>query len=154
MMAAGCLLNTTQTSKTLTHLFRESEGITTVLSLLRNDYLLSSSMSPFTSPDFTPRFPSTSALSERSSGSFQSTSSIMDRGNAGETNSKKVITYLVGILMNICRLDGVCCKEVIQFRGTELLIGMIQLTQERLAIFCIECLKACCKCCEECKVGS
>ena len=152
LMTAGCLLNTTQTSSSITHLFRQCEGITTILSLLRNEFILASAMTTLTPVDSTPRFTSLSALSEKSSGSFASVGSFGERVAGGETNSKKVLTYLVGILMNICKLDSICCREIVQFRGVEVLVELIQLTQERLAIFCIECLKTCCKHNEESKV--
>ena len=54
--------------------------------------------------------------------------------------------------MNICKLDPSCCQEVGQFHGIATLVQLIQLTQERLSVYCIECIRACCRHCNECKV--
>ena len=37
LMAAGCLLNMTQTSTEVSTIFRDSEGITTLISVLQNE---------------------------------------------------------------------------------------------------------------------
>ena len=39
LMTIACLLNTTQSSLTISHVFRENEGITTLVSILQNDYI-------------------------------------------------------------------------------------------------------------------
>ena len=39
LMTIACLLNTTQSSLTISHVFRENEGITTLVSILQNDFI-------------------------------------------------------------------------------------------------------------------
>lgn len=39
IMTTACLLNTTQSSISISRLFRENEGITTLVSLLQNDFI-------------------------------------------------------------------------------------------------------------------
>lgn len=39
LMTIACLLNATQASLTLSHIFRENEGITTLMSILQNDFI-------------------------------------------------------------------------------------------------------------------
>ena len=38
LMTTACLLNTTQSSRSISKVFRENEGITTLIAILQNDY--------------------------------------------------------------------------------------------------------------------
>lgn len=60
--------------------------------------------------------------------------------------------YLTGVLMNISRLDAASCVEIGQLGGVEVLVQMIGVSREKQIVYCLECLRACCKQDESCKV--
>lgn len=70
-----------------------------------------------------------------------------------DTGIRKVVLYLTGILMNISRLDAASCVEIGQLGGVEVLVQMIQVTREKQIVYCLECIRACCRHDESCKVG-
>lgn len=133
LMTASCLINITQTSNEISVLFRNSEGITTVLSFIENQLQNS------------PLFPPSELL-------IRPQSPNLSEGNNQLT--RKVILYLTGILINVSRSDEVSCDEIGQLRGMEILTQLMQLTQEKQSIYCLECIKACCHRSELCKVGA
>ena len=133
LMTASCLINITQTSNEISVLFRNSEGITTVLSFIENQLQNS------------PLFPPSELL-------IRPQSPNLSEGNNQLT--RKVILYLTGILINVSRSDKVSCDEIGQLRGMEILTQLMQLTQEKQSIYCLECIKACCHRSELCKVGA
>lgn len=55
--------------------------------------------------------------------------------------------------MNLCNLDAGNCREFCNLNGIELLFGMIHLSNEKQILYCLECIKACCRYYPECKVG-
>lgn len=65
---------------------------------------------------------------------------------------KKLCLYSVGILMNLCNIDGDNCSELTNVNGISLISSMIQLTNEKHMLYCLECLRACCRQCETSKV--
>ena len=130
LMTASCLINITQTSNEISVLFRNSEGITTVLSFIENQLQNS------------PLFPPSELL-------IRPQSPNLSEGNNQLT--RKVILYLTGILINVSRSDKVSCDEIGQLRGMEILTQLMQLTQEKQSIYCLECIKACCHRSELCK---
>lgn len=65
---------------------------------------------------------------------------------------KKLCLYSVGILMNLCNIDGDNCSELTSVNGISLISSMIQLTNEKHMLYCLECLRACCRQCETSKV--
>lgn len=149
-MAAACLLNVTQASQGVCRVFRENEGITTVLSLLDAGPLTSAAITAEMSS------PRGSFATDLSSGSFLSSGSIMgvsEKSVSSEYSSRKVVCYLAGILLNACRSDPACGREICQLRGLRLLVPLIQPSQERLSVYSLECLKTCCRQSDVCKVG-
>ena len=132
LMTASCLINITQTSSEISVLFRNNEGITTVLSFIENQLQ--------NSPLFSP----SELLRPQSPGQSEGNSLL----------TRKVILYLTGILVNVSRTDIVSCNEIGQLRGMEILTQLMQLTQEKQSIYCLECIKACCHRSELCKVGT
>lgn len=148
-MAAACLLNVTQASLGVSRVFRENEGITTVLSLLDAGLLTSSAIPAEMSS------PRGSFATDLSSGSFLSSGSILgvsEKTVSSDYSSRKVVCYLAGILLNVCRSDTACCREVCQLKGVCKLVPLIQPSQERLSVYSLECLKTCCRQSDDCKV--
>lgn len=47
--------------------------------------------------------------------------------------------------MNLCNVDGENCIELANLNAIPLLASMIQLTNEKHILYCLECIKACCK---------
>ena len=131
LMAAGCLINITQSSSWVSAFFRENEGITTVMSLLESELQ--------SSPVYTPSEPLLRASSEQSPVPFFH----LDR---------KVVVYLTGILINVSKSDPVSSNELAQLRGMEVMTQLLQVTQEKQSIYCLECIKACCQKDSRCKV--
>lgn len=64
-----------------------------------------------------------------------------------------MVLYLTGVLMNISRLDAASCVEIGQLGGVEVLVQMIGVSREKQIVYCLECLRACCKQDASCKVG-
>ena len=60
---------------------------------------------------------------------------------------QKVIYYLLGVLLNLCSLQEVNCSELIGLNGIPLLLGMIQLTNEKVTIYALKIIRVCCKTC-------
>ena len=131
LMAAGCLINITQSSSWVSAFFRENEGITTVMSLLESELQ--------SSPVYTPSEPLLRASSEQSPVPFFH----LDR---------KVVVYLTGILINVSKSDPVSSNELAQLRGMEVMTQLLQVTQEKQSIYCLECINACCQQDPRCKV--
>lgn len=180
-------MNVTQSALSICNVFRASEGITTVVSLLQNDYLNQRLLSN----DLTLNY--TSSFTEKSSGSNHSITPLLfsslsptqnpsqnlnqnlNHNHSGylltqkntpspsvmpltsqrlsDTGIRKVVLYLTGILMNISRLDAASCVEIGQLGGVEVLTQMIQVTREKQIVYCLECIRACCRHDENCKVG-
>ena len=72
---------------------------------------------------------------------------------SSNSSVRKLCLYLVGILMNLCNVDGANWREVCDLNGVELFFGMIHLSNEKQILYCLECIKTCCRQCPECKVG-
>ena len=148
-MAAACLLNVTQASQGVSRVFRENEGITTVLSLLDAGSLTTAAITAEMSS------PRGSFATDLSSGSFLSSGSMMgvsEKPVSSESSCRKVVCYLAGILLNVCRSDAGSCREVCQLKGVSKLVPMIQPSQERLSVYSLECVKTCCRASDDCKV--
>ena len=176
-------MNVTQSALSICDVFRASEGITTVVSLLQNDYLnqrlLSNDLtlnhaSSFTEKSsgsnhsITPSLFSSLSLSQNMSQNLtqnHSGYSLLQKSTPSpsvmpltsqrlsDTGIRKVVLYLTGILMNISRLDAASCVEIGQLGGVEVLVQMIQVTREKQIVYCLECIRACCRHDESCKVG-
>lgn len=184
-------MNVTQSALSICDVFRASEGITTVVSLLQNDYLnqrlLSNDLtlnhaSSFTEKSsgsnhsITPSLFSSLSLSQNlSQNPTQNFNQNPTQNHSGyslaqkstpspsvlpltsqrlsDTGIRKVVLYLTGILMNISRLDAASCVEIGQLGGVEVLVQMIQVTREKQIVYCLECIRACCRHDESCKVG-
>lgn len=192
-------MNVTQSTLSICDVFRASEGITTVVSLLQNDYLnqrlLSNDLtlnhaSSFTEKSsgsnhsITPSLFSSLSLSQNPTQNMsqnltqnpsQSLNSNPTQNHSGyslvqkstpspsvmpltsqrlsDTGIRKVVLYLTGILMNISRLDAASCVEIGQLGGVKVLVQMIQVTREKQIVYCLECIRACCRHDESCKVG-
>ena len=176
-------MNVTQSTLSICDVFRASEGITTVVSLLQNDYLnqrlLSNDLtlnhaSSFTEKSsgsnhsITPSLFSSLSLSQNMSQNLtqnHSGYSLLQKSTPSpsvmpltsqrlsDTGIRKVVLYLTGILMNISRLDAASCVEIGQLGGVEVLVQMIQVTREKQIVYCLECIRACCRHDESCKVG-
>ena len=184
-------MNVTQSTLSICDVFRASEGITTVVSLLQNDYLnqrlLSNDLtlnhaSSFTEKSsgsnhsITPSLFSSLSLSQNMSQNLNSNPtqnfnqnhsgySLLQKSTPSpsvlpltsqrlsDTGIRKVVLYLTGILMNISRLDAASCVEIGQLGGVEVLVQMIQVTREKQIVYCLECIRACCRHDESCKVG-
>lgn len=184
-------MNVTQSALSICDVFRASEGITTVVSLLQNDYLnqrlLSNDLtlnhaSSFTEKSsgsnhsITPSLFSSLSLSQNMSQNLNSNpTQNFNQNHSGyslvqkstpspsvmpltsqrlsDTGIRKVVLYLTGILMNISRLDAASCVEIGQLGGVEVLVQMIQVTREKQIVYCLECIRACCRHDESCKVG-
>lgn len=179
-LAAGCLLNTTHSSLRICDVLRASEGITSIISLLQNQFLnerigdartlratsfadrstSSTSISPFS-----PTHTSSTSLSPFSPTHTSSLSTSLARTSASpnplslssqrlaDSGVRKVVLYLTGVLMNISRLDAASCVEIGQLGGVEVLVQMIGVSREKQIVYCLECLRACCKQDASCKVG-
>ena len=176
-------MNVTQSALSICDVFRASEGITTVVSLLQNDYLnqrlLSNDLtlnhaSSFTEKSsgsnhsITPSLFSSLSLSQNMSQNLtqnHSGYSLLQKSTPSpsvmpltsqrlsDTGIRKVVLYLTGILMNISRLDAASCVEIGQLGGVEVLVQMIQVTRVKQIVYCLECILACCRHDESCKVG-
>lgn len=176
-------MNVTQSTLSICDVFRASEGITTVVSLLQNDYLnqrlLSNDLtlnhaSSFTEKSsgsnhsITPSLFSSLSLSQNMSQNLtqnHSGYSLVQKSTPSpsvmpltsqrlsDTGIRKVVLYLTGILMNISRLDAASCVEIGQLGGVKVLVQMIQVTREKQIVYCLECIRACCRHDESCKVG-
>ena len=46
--------------------------------------------------------------------------------------------------MNLCNLEKANCVELVGLDGVELLMSLIQLTNERMMIYALETVKSCC----------
>lgn len=136
LATTGCLLNATPTSVTISSLFRECGGITSILSLLQNECFQTQSTLSNEGGN------SRSSTSLRSRASSHSQRSII---NGGGDLTRKILTYLIGILMNICKLDDNNCREISQLNGVQCLVSFLQYSQELLNVYCLQCLKATCK---------
>ena len=149
LMVSGLLLNTTQSSRDISTVFREKEGITTVLALLQNEFLNPRSQSSFTdsSPTLS-RLPENPSRSGLSSPRLQAHSSS-DLLSARDPSVRKIVSYLIGLLMNLCNLEKANCAELVGLDGVELLMSLIQLTNERMMIYALETVKSCCRWCPE-----
>lgn len=148
LMAAACLLNVTQASQGVSRVFRENEGITTVLSLLDAGSLTTAAITAEMSS------PRGSFATDLSSGSFLSSGSMMgvsEKPVSSESSCRKVVCYLAGILLNVCRSDAGSCREVCQLKGVSKLVPLIQPSQERLSVYSLECVKTCCRASDDCK---
>lgn len=141
---SGCLLNVTPSSLAISTLFRESGGITTILTLLRNECFQKQS------PVLVENGRSRSSSSFRSRSSSHSQRSII---NGGTDLTRKILTYLIGILMNISKLDDKSCYEIVQLNGVQCLVSFLQYSQELLNVHCLQCLRATCKANKQAKVG-
>lgn len=158
LTTAGCLLNMTQSSREISTVFRESEGITTLISILRNEVVnaqyarlcpVSGRQTRPVSPEAKPSLP---RLSESSAVAF-TPRGAPDTVPSSNSSVRKLCLYLVGILMNLCNVDGANCREICDLNGVELFFGMIHLSNEKQILYCLECIKTCCRQCPECKVG-
>jgi hypothetical protein len=77
------------------------------------------------------------------------------RGNSltsNESNVRKVGMYCACLLMNLCNQNHENCVELISLNGLELLVNFIQMSNQKLIVYCLECIKICCKNVEEAKV--
>ena len=74
------------------------------------------------------------------------------RSYQNDSNLRKIMSYLTGILMNISNVDKQSCEEIGQLKGIQLLVSFLQHSQERLNKYCLECIRACCKVDNHCKV--
>ena len=74
------------------------------------------------------------------------------RSYQNDSNLRKIMSYLTGILMNISNVDKKSCEEIGQLKGIQLLVSFLQHSQERLNKYCLECLRSCCKVDSHCKV--
>ena len=166
-LAAGCLLNTTHSSLRICDVLRASEGITSIISLLQNQFLnerigdartlratsfadrstSSASISPFS-----PTHPSSLSTSLARTSASPNPLSLSSQRLA-DSGVRKVVLYLTGVLMNISRLDAASCVEIGQLGGVEVLVQMIGVSREKQIVYCLECLSACCKQDASCKVG-
>lgn len=129
-------MNVTPSSSAISTLFRESGGITTILTLLRNDCFQTQS------PLLVEAGGSRSNSSLRARSSSHSQRSII---NGGTDLTRKTLTYLIGILMNISKLDEKSCYEIVQLNGVQCLVSFLQYSQELLNVHCLQCLRATCK---------
>lgn len=149
LMVSGLLLNTTQSSRDISTVFREKEGITTVLALLQNEYVNPRSQSSFmdSSPTLA-RLTDHPSRSGLSSPRLQSHSSL-DLLSSRDPGVRKIVSYLIGLLMNLCNLEKANCAELVGLDGIELLMSLVQLTNERLMLYALETVKSCCRWCPE-----
>ena len=86
-----------------------------------------------------------SPVIQRLTDSFNSPSVPTEFISPRDSSVKKVCLYTVGILMNLCNVDGENCIELSNLNAIPLLASMIQLTNEKHILYCLECIKACCK---------
>ena len=164
------------------NVLRSCEGITSIISLLQNQYLNErigvdgrvsrtasftdrpnsaispvSLFSPTSSHAISPTQPSHAISPTQPS---HSTSRVTPSPNTRSFSSqrladsgvRKVVLYLTGVLMNISRMDAASCVEIGQLGGVEVLVQMIGVSREKQIVYCLECLRACCKHDESCKV--
>lgn len=89
--------------------------------------------------------------SDNSSGHLLRSSSRSPRSTTNLT--RKIMTYLTGILMNISKLDTLSCQEIGQLNGIPVLVSFLQYSQDLLNVHCLECLRVSCKSSDYCKVG-
>ena len=173
-LTCALLVQLVQTNCTVSSIFRQNEGITSVIALLRNEVLnprsalsqIASEQSPvlsITSLESTPPRSMSStpismpmALSTSMSSGTSSYYHVPANGNGGyemvsarDANVRKVVHYLLGILMNLCKLQTVNCMELVGLQGIEMLLSMIQLTNDKVMVYSLETIKACCKACPE-----
>ena len=86
-----------------------------------------------------------SPLTARLSESITPQSSYTPFISSKDPSVKKLCLYTVGILMNLCNIDSKNCVELTNMNGIALISSMIQLTNERHMLYCLECIKACCR---------
>ena len=143
LMAAGCLLNATQKSVGISTVFRDNEGIMTIVSLLKNEVLF-------------PRSAFAASTDRSLSASFVTDGTCSSLASPCESNPlcvvthhdpsvKKLQVYLAGTLMNLSNVDEKNCAEIVALDGVETLMGMMQLSTDRFNTYCLECVKTCCR---------
>ena len=143
LMAAGCLLNATQKSVGISTVFRDNEGIMTIVSLLKNEVLFP--RSAFAAS--TDRSPSASFVTDGTCSSLASPceSNPLCVVTHHDPSVKKLQVYLAGTLMNLSNVDEKNCAEIVALDGVETLMGMMQLSTDRFNTYCLECVKTCCR---------
>lgn len=143
LMAAGCVMNACQKSTTISTAFRDNEGIMTIMSLLKNEVL-------FPRRVFLPnaeRSPSASFLSDGAGSSLQFAQGQVSLMviSPMDPSVKKLSVYLAGTLMNLSNVEACNCTEIVSLDGIETLMSHLQLTNDRYIVYCLECVRVCCR---------
>lgn len=142
LMAAGCVMNACQKSVAISTAFRDNEGIMTIMSLMKNEVLFPRRVLPATE-----RSPSASFLSDGTSSSLQFTQGQVSLLVVAPTDPsvRKLSVYLAGTLMNLSNVDARNCTEIVSLDGIETLMNRLQLSNDRYIVYCLECVRTCCR---------
>ena len=95
----------------------------------------------------TERSPSASFLSDGTSSSLQFAQGQVSLLLVAPTDPsvKKLSVYLAGTLMNLSNVDTRNCTEIVSLDGIETLMNRLQLTNDRYIVYCLECVRTCCR---------